>query len=164
MSSKRVEVTYCWDTSVFLAWLGEEAAAPLNDIALVVGEIDGGEATLLVPVTVYSEILEARHTTAEMERFRQFLDRTNIVAADTTKAIAEKAGRIRSRGIEAGPARSIRTPDATFMATAILFGASVFHTLETKLINLNGSPIVDGLRIELPKLAGGQGSFLDAPA
>ena len=46
--------TYCWDANVFLAWLGEEATAPLADIDLVRGEIDKGEANLLVPVIAYS--------------------------------------------------------------------------------------------------------------
>lgn len=31
---------YCWDASVFLAWINDEAAAPLADIAQVVEEID----------------------------------------------------------------------------------------------------------------------------
>ena len=42
--------TYCWDTNVFLAWLSEESTAPLADIDLVRGEIDRGEANLLVSV------------------------------------------------------------------------------------------------------------------
>lgn len=163
-SGKRAKVTYCWDTSVFLAWLGEEATAPLNDIGLVADEIDRGDANLLVPVTVYSEVLEAKNTPAQMEKFRKFLDRSNVVVADTTKVIADKAGQIRSRGIQVHPPRSIKTPDATMMATAIVYGTDVFHSLEPKHHNLDGSPIVDGLKIELPKLFGGQGSFLDAPA
>jgi len=145
-------VTYCCDANVFLAWLGEEATASLGDIDLVFGEIDRKVASLLVPVTAYSEVLEARHTPAQMEKFRRLLDRSNVVVADTTKTIAERAGLIRSRGIEAKPRRIIKTPDATFMATAIIYRATVFHTLETtQLPGLSGTDIVDKLVITAPK-------------
>ena len=133
------------------------STALLNDIALVVGEIDNGDANFLVPVTAYSEVLEVHHTPEQMAKFRKFLDRSNVVVADTTKAIAEKAGQIRSRALEAKPKRSIRTPYATFLATAIVYKATVFHTLErTQLPLLSGTEIVDGLRIELPKLFTGR--------
>lgn len=144
--------TYCWDASVFLAWLGGESSAPLNDITLIVAELDRGDSNLLVSVTAYSEVLEAKHTKEAMERFQKFLERSNVVVADITKAIAEKVGQIRSRGLQATPIRKIKTPDAQFMATAILYGADVFHTLETtQLPLLSGTDIVDGLRIEKPR-------------
>jgi hypothetical protein len=41
---------YCWDASVFLAWIYDEAAAPLADIAQVVEEIDKNAAVMVVPV------------------------------------------------------------------------------------------------------------------
>ena len=128
MASK--PIIYCWDSNVFLAWLGEEKSAPLANIELVIDEIDKLLAVLLVPVTAYSEVLEAKHTNKQMDKFRKFLERSNVIVADVTKAIAEKAGEIRSRGLTARPKRSIRTPDATFMATAIIYRADVFHTLE----------------------------------
>jgi hypothetical protein len=43
------------------------------------------------------------------------------------------------------------------MATAIVFGADVLHTLEDKMLNLDGSAIVDGLAIKRPKPLSGQG-------
>lgn len=66
-----------------------------------------------------------------------------MIAADTTVPIAQKASRIRSRGEEEG--RKIKTPDATIMATAILYEADVLHSLDPRLLNLSGKSIVDGL-------------------
>jgi predicted nucleic acid-binding protein len=159
MSNKRT--TYCWDANVFVGWLGEESTAPLADIQLVLDEIDSGKAVLLVPVTAYSEILEAKNTPEAMELFRKFLERSNVVVADTTKAIAEKAGEIRSRGLQAKVKRNIRTPDATFMATAIIYRADAFHTLEkTQLPQLSGTDIVDKLKICAPGPLSGHRSLL----
>jgi hypothetical protein len=39
MSDWKSGTIYCWDTSVFFAWLKEEQCHPLADIALVVDEI-----------------------------------------------------------------------------------------------------------------------------
>ena len=106
---------------------------------------------LLVPVMAYSEVLDAKHSSEQMAVFWKFLAKSNVVVADTTQTIAEKAGEIRSRGLLATPQLSIKTPDATFLATAIVYKATVFHTTETtKLPGLNGSPIVAGLRISAP--------------
>jgi hypothetical protein len=157
-------VVYCWDTSVFLAWLGEETGAPLANIELVIDEIDKSLAVLLVPVTAYSEVLEFNNTPKKMEKFRKFLERSNIIVADVTKAIAEKAGEIRSRGLAAKPKRKIKTPDATFMATAIIFRADVFHTCETEqLPNLSGTSIVDKLKICSPGPISGHRALTGLP-
>lgn len=159
MGSKRV--TYCWDSSVFMAWLGDDAVAPLDNIQLVFDEIDSGKASLLVPVTAYSEILEAKHTAEQMMQFEKFLERSNVVVADTTKAIAKKAGEIRSRGLRAKPKLGIKTPDVTFLATAIIYRADAFHTLETThLPQLSGSDLVDKLLICSPGPLSGHRSYL----
>jgi PIN domain len=144
--------TYCWDATVFVAWLIQESSAPLAEISAIVEEIDRANANLLVPVTAYSEVLDAKHSQEQMDQFRLFLKRSNVIVADTTQAIAKKSGQIRSRALAANPSRKIKTPDATFMATAIIFQADVFHTLEkNQLPGLSGTAIVDGLKIDSPK-------------
>ncbi len=139
---------YSWDASVFIAWLTGEQGAPLDDIAIVVEQLDDGEANLVVSVTAYSEVLEAKHTPQQMTAFRNFLKRSNVALADNTIIIAEKAGQVRSRGLATG--RKIKTPDATYLATAIIYKATVLHSLDPDMLNLNGSPIVDGLAITKP--------------
>jgi predicted nucleic acid-binding protein len=153
---------YSWDATVFLAWLVEEASAPLLDIDAVVGEIDDDKAVLIVSVTAYSEILEAKNEPEKMAKFRAFLKRSNVVVADSTVAIAEKAGQIRSKGLAKG--RKIKTPDATYLAVAILFKADVLHSLDDDMLHLNESPIVDGLKITRPKPISGQTSLFNPGA
>lgn len=154
--------TYCWDANVFLAWLGEEASAPLGDIDLVRGEIDKGEANLLVPVLAYSEVLEAKHTPEQMEAFRGFLQRSNVDVANITQAVAEKTQQVRSRALGLKQKVKLRTPDATYIAVAILFKADVLHTLEaTQLPKLSGTDVVEGLKITLPRPLRGTTSLLN---
>ena len=154
---------YCWDSTVIIAWLEEEPGAPLGDMDLIVSEIDKREANLLLPVTAYSEVLRAKHTPDQMDKFKSFVARSNVVPADITLQIALLVEEIRSNGLEAVPQRSIKTPDAQFMATALVYKADVFHTLEPKLQSLDGSSIVKGLRICAPKPLGGQQSVLNQP-
>lgn len=144
------QITYCWDTSVFLAWIKSESSSNLGDIDLVATEIDAGRACLLVPVTAFAEILDAKNTPEQMAQFRAFLNRSNVYVADTALSIAEKAGQIRSRTICDTSAHKVRTADSLFIATAIVFRATVFHTLDTRLLPLNGSPLVDNLAIAIP--------------
>jgi predicted nucleic acid-binding protein len=151
MSSK---TNYAWDTSVILAWLNDEPSAPLADVGLVIDEIDGDKANLILSVTTFTEILESKYTAEQLDKLNRFLLRSNVIKVDTTFHIAQKASQIRNAGLAVG--RKIKTPDATVLATAILFKANVLHSLDEHHLNLNGSPIVDGLCITLPQLLGGQ--------
>src|SRR5438309_2152778 len=69
MSDKRKPI-YCWDSTVLIAWKDEEQGAPLGDMDLIVSEIDKREANLLLPVTAYSEVLRAKHTPDQMDKFK----------------------------------------------------------------------------------------------
>jgi predicted nucleic acid-binding protein len=151
MSSK---TNYAWDTSVIIAWLCEEPSAPLGDMGLVVDEIDGDRANLIFSVTTFAEILESKHTPEQIDKLNRFLRRSNVIRVDITFPIAQKASQIRNAGLQEG--RKIKTPDATVLATAILHKADVLHSLDPHHLNLDGSPIVDGLRITLPRPLSGQ--------
>jgi|SRR6185312_3475172 len=160
--SKKRNVVYCWDSTVLIAWMDEDKTAPLADIDLVASAIDRKEATLLLPVTAYSEILRAKHTQDQMDKFNAFVSRSNVIPADITLRISLIVEEIRSNGLTARPVRKIKTPDAQFMATALIYKADVFHTLEPTLQNLDGLAIVKGLRISAPKPLDGQASVLNS--
>ncbi|MBI3465125.1 MAG: PIN domain-containing protein [Planctomycetes bacterium] len=147
--SKRTN--YAWDTSVLIAWLSDEATAPLGDIGLVVDEIDREKepANLIISVTTFSEILESKHTSEQIEKLGRFLLRSNVISVDTTFPIAQKASQIRNAGLKEG--RKIKTPDAMIIATAVLLRADVLLSLDDVMLKLSESPIVDGLRITLPR-------------
>ncbi len=152
--SKTKRPKYCWDTSVFLAWIKAEEGVPLDDIELVADEIDGDKADLIVPVTIYTEVLEAKHTKKQIKQFQLFLKRSNVQSVDTTIGIAQKASDIRSKALKEGC--KLKTPDATVVATAIIYGADVLHSLDQHILGLNGSAASEGLRISLPRLITGQ--------
>jgi predicted nucleic acid-binding protein len=154
---------YCWDTSVFLAWLNKEASAPLSDIEAVLSEIYAKRSTLIVSVVTYTEVLSAKHTTKQRNAWEGFLKRSNVLRVDVTFPVAQKAEEIRSRALLTGPKsriRKIKTPDAQIIATAIIQKADVLHSLEPLHTNLSGHQIVDGLKISPPCLATGQMTLL----
>lgn len=154
MSKKTV---YAWDATVLLAWLEEDQSAPLGGIDSVVQEIDDKAATLVVSVVAHTEVLRAKHSDEQIKKFRDFLARSNVLVIDVDLRVSEKAEEIRSKALPTG--RKIKTPDAQHLATAIIYRVDVFHTLDDKLLNLNGSALVDGLVISKPIAKSGQAMF-----
>ena len=150
---------YCWDTSVFLAWLNAEPTAPLADIERLVDDVHANRAIPITSVVTYTEMLRARHTAKQIKAFDDFLKRSNVVRVEVSFAIAQKAEEIRSKAItlfKKGQQRTIKTPDAQIIATAILQKANVLHSLEPQHCNLSGHSVVDGLLITLPRDLSGQ--------
>jgi predicted nucleic acid-binding protein len=147
---------YCWDTNTLLAWLCEEATAPLADIALVVNEIDSGRASLVIPVPVFSEVFQGRLTLEQKEILVKFRQRSNVIPMDLTLTISEEAAEIRERGYAEKPVRKLKTLDAQIAATAIAANVDELHALDDDLLHLDGHPTVKGLRIKRPGLTSGQ--------
>jgi predicted nucleic acid-binding protein len=154
--SKTERPLYCWDSTTFIAWLKEEESAPLGDIALVVREIDTKEANLLIPATVFSEILEAHLDSNQKDQLEAFLMRSNVVSADLTVPISRRAAAIRDRGLQENPKRKLKTPDAQILATALAHHADALHTLDPDLLKINGHPTAEGQAITRPIPASGQ--------
>lgn len=148
---------YSWDTSVFLAYLNNESGAPLAVMAEILHEVEQDKAIMVVSVIVVTEILQAKHSKEQYEAFRKLLNRSSVEVIDLTLGLSEKVEAIRSAAVEAG--HSIRTPDATIIATAIVHKADELHTLEGQkgMRALHGSALVDGLRITEPRDISGQG-------
>ncbi len=149
----KAKAVYCWDTTVFLAWLNEERGAPLADIEAVVREIDSNQAVLVVPVTIASEILDSKLSAAQKAKLSAFLHRSNVINADTTLNIARKAREIREAGLAMKPERKIKTPDATIIATAVIYGCDALHSLDDRgngPLRLAGLPELRGLKICKP--------------
>lgn len=141
---------YSWDANVFIAWLeGEEPH--LQGIAAVLDDIENDKAGLVVPSIVYCEVLEFHRTKKDRHQFTNFMLRSNVQPMDVTVRMAERAEEIRSKGMAARPRRAISTPDALYIATAIMGTAHALHTTEKNLISLSKTPIVDGLEITAPR-------------
>lgn len=144
------------------AWIAI-AGSPLKEIDYLVDQVNSKRADLIISVVTYTEMLRAKHTPKQAAAFDDFLKRSNINRVDVSFPIAQKAEQIRSKAITMfakHQQRSIKTPDAQIIATAIVHEADVFHSLEPMHHNLSGHAVVDGLSITTPKDISGQMSLL----
>lgn len=134
----------CWDSSVLISWIrGDEIADKRQAIETVVNSIERGTYKLAVSTLIYVEVLERTMPAGAIEQFKKFMQNRQtleIIAVDIR--IAEKAQAIRNKS-----SKTIRTPDAIHVATAIVCGAKLFHTFDDLLLRLNGKDEVEGLMI-----------------
>jgi predicted nucleic acid-binding protein len=150
---------YCWDTSIFLAWFKNEPISETPGMRAVIDEITSKRAILVVPVTVYTEILEHHNSPDVMKAFRDFLKRSNIQVVNITMGLAEKAESIRTKGERERKARKIKTPDALYLACAIKAEVDMLHSADKDMLQLNGHATVDGLKICHPRTVSGDQSL-----
>lgn len=151
---------YYWDTCCFIAWItgkcfSDEVLDGLREIAK---EITENRAILCTSVTTETEILEGKLTAEEMVKFENLFKRRNVIQITLDHRISKLASEIRSfydkRGIK------IKTPDAQHLATAIIYGADEFHTMDgggqrarpSDLLRLNGDVAGRPLHIRMPRM------------
>lgn len=136
----------CWDSSVVIDWVLDQKSKNPERIPAIRSVFDGvedGRHQLAVSALVHAEVLESTTPADAMQKFRAFMNDTemvDVIAVDVP--IAEKAREIRDRA-----SKRIKTPDALHLATAIAGGADVFHTFDRGLLSLSGADEVDGLVI-----------------
>ena len=142
---------YCWDSCVFIAILTGEQRAPSELEALrdVMDLFDRGEAVVVTSALLEAEVLDAVGDHGVRQRLEELLRRSNFVVQDVTRALRQRAAGIR----QSLRARAIRleTPDATFIATALIHGCTALQTYDGGLLNLSGREEVDRLRITIPQ-------------
>lgn len=126
---------YCWDTSVFIAWFKEEQGKPLADIGLIVDEIDKKEACLLVSAAVYVEVQKGKFDTSQWNQYRDFLRRSNVIRADLTFAIADRARQLRELHLQ----RPLKVMDAIILATACAHQTDVIHSFDPDFLQFEGN-------------------------
>lgn len=140
-----------WDTSVWIAILiGEDRSS--NDIQglnEVIDLADRGQIAILTSELIYAEVIDRTGNGEIHPGLERVLKRPNYLVAPTSPEIHKAAGRIRSLGQPTG--HKIKTPDSIHLATSLLYKTSAFHTFDEKLIALNGTDIVQGLRIVKPR-------------
>ena len=133
----------CWDSSVFISWIkgDNEDTSRIQRIRSVVQSLNNGSFKLVMSTLIYPEVLETTMPEGAAEKFREFLRNRkllSIVAVDVR--VAEKAQAIRNQ-------KTLSTPDAVHVATALVSKAKMLHTFDDDLLKLSGKDIVDGLDI-----------------
>lgn len=151
--------TYYWDTACFIAWLdggkghANDVIAGLDEIGK---EISQNRATLCTSVMTQTELLQGKLTPDQSARLENLFKRKNVVQVSMDSRIAKRASEIRNYYHQ----RDIRisTPDSIHLATAIIYEADEFHTLDgdgkrkrpNDLLRLNGDVAGYPLHIRVP--------------
>lgn len=142
----------CWDSVVFSKVLngGEGLSADeISGLGEVVDLADRGQIIIVTSALIDMEVLGEIGDETIRARTAQLFERANIVAVEPSRAIIARARTIREQGRIEG--RSIKTPDALFIATAIIHSAGALHTFDEKLLAVGGKDYVDGLPIIKPR-------------
>lgn len=149
---------YYWDACIFIAWLQDEQrpSGEMEGLAAVVNQISRNEAAMLTSVLTRAEVLDSSLSESTRKIFENIFKRSNIYQVDVTGKISEVAHEIRDFYKKLG--RSVKTPDATHLATAIIHSADEFHTFDDKLLGLSGD--VAGYPLKVVRPQGVQGSLL----
>jgi hypothetical protein len=120
-----------WDTAVWLAWLlgerhwPETVIAGIEDVTLI---WKTESFRLLTSSITRSEVFQGRLTTDQKNLWTSMMRRSDVLAIAADDRVNDRASRIReyhqSRGVK------ILTPDAIHLATAVLYKANEFQTMD----------------------------------
>lgn len=134
MSGTRPE--YYWDSSVWIAWLtAEEAYAEyLSNMEEYAVQADDGKIVLVTSSLTRGEVLETKIGEQASTKFQDFLKRPNVMEASADPRVTSLSHEIRDyyqARKEAGESKkTLATPDAVHLATAILYDVEQFHTFD----------------------------------
>lgn len=128
---------YYWDTCLFLAWLKDEerSTGEMDGVRDIIQRMKRRDVKVMTSVLTVVEVLAARIPVGIDGAFKDLLKRVNRQSIDIR--VASLAHDLRNHYVAAG--RSIKTPDAIHLATAIHYRAAEFHTFDDKLLVLSGN-------------------------
>jgi predicted nucleic acid-binding protein len=151
MSGTEKQKLYYWDACIYLAWLQNEIVhgqTHLDAIKQVATANDNRQNIIISSTLVFTEVLAAKIGTENEQIFRKSFRSQNHIAYDVDPPIAIKAMEFRQNLQTIG--KSLRTPDAIHLATALIQKADEVWTFDDKLLALNKDSKVEGLVICKP--------------
>ena len=153
------EPLYYWDTCLFLAWIKDEErpSGEMEGVREFIARQKRREVKLVTSVITSVEVLSSKLPAGVRELFLGLMKRINKVGVDSK--VASMAHDLRdyyqSRTTEYG-GKTLSTPDAIHLSTAILYRAEEFHTFDHRgsskylgLIPLSGN--VGGHKLTITK-------------
>ncbi len=143
MSNKLI----CWDANVLIYFLKGEFLGNKQYIMDVVNYVEENKYILGFSTLTYVEVLECTMSNETIQKFEKFMknrEKVSIYVVDIV--IAKKAQQIRNV-IKENIGKTISTPDAIHVATAIVNEAETFHTFDDDLLHLSEKQEVEGLSI-----------------
>lgn len=128
---------YYWDTCLFLAWLKDEqrGSGEMDGVREIVERSKKRDCSIMTSVLTTVEVLQSTIPAGVATMFGGLMKRLTRVGIEAK--VAQLAHDIRDYCAKDG--RSIKTPDALHLATAILYRADEFHTFDDRLIALSGN-------------------------
>ncbi len=93
------------------------------------------------------EIYKGRLNQAQKDKYARLMRRSNVIEIDPNPRIMDRVSQIREYHENQKEKRKIKTPDATYLATAIIYQADEFQTMDglqkgggsRKLLALSGN-------------------------
>lgn len=118
-----------------MAWLnGEGSDVWPSDVVQglkdVVNEVENNEAILFTSAIMRTEIYESRLSQEQKNKFAMLMRRSNVREINADPRITVRASQIREYHDNEKENRKIKTPDAIHLATAIIYGADEFQTMD----------------------------------
>lgn len=152
-----------WDNTCWIAWLNGEGtdkwpADVIQGMKDVITEVEAGQAILFTSAITRTELPQNRLSPDQRKSFDQLMRRSNVREVNADPRVASLAGDIREHHKQQKPSRKIHTPDAIHLATAILFEADEFQTMDglqkdgsvRKLLKLSGNVGGHDLKVVTP--------------
>jgi hypothetical protein len=150
------EIIY-WDACIFLAWLKDEPceAGVMEGIEETVKRVHDNEVVLITSIMTQTEVLESKMPKDAQTKFDNVFKRRNVVWINHDTRVGKLSHDIRD--YYAQRAISLSSPDSVHLASAILYQADVFHTLDGSgkkkrghLLPLDGNVAGHKLKIAKP--------------
>lgn len=158
-----IDGPYYWDSNLFSAWLQAEKRpeGEMEGLNSYVEKFDKGQLRIITSTLTITEVLGTPNIPAGIpQQFDMFLQRPNVHKISVDAPIARMARDIRLHYLNKSDefnGKTISTPDAIHVATAIIYNAIAFHTFDSKgyrnslgLIPLSGDVAGHNLKIEKP--------------
>jgi len=129
--------TIYWDACIFYAFFkGEEhRTGELAEIQKQAQLIDAEQLILTTSAITLTEVLSGKLPADKKEAFPNLFKRPNILCIETTLKIAQLAHKIRDyyiRNTTDFGGKTVSTPDAIHLASAIAYEVDVFYTFDEK--------------------------------
>lgn len=126
-------VIYYWDTCLFLAWIKDEErkSGEMDGVREVIDRAKKREVILLTSVLTSTEVLQSKLPAGLDTFFSGLMRRVEQKSVDLK--IARLAHDIRdnyARRVSEFDGKTLSTPDAIHLATAIIYRATEFHTFD----------------------------------
>jgi predicted nucleic acid-binding protein len=138
---------YYWDTCLFLAWIKDEErrTGEMDGVREIIERSRHRECKIVTSVLTQVEVLQGRMPAGIPNLFVNLMKRVTRLGVDSK--VASLAHDIRE-AVQVG-GRTLSTPDAIHLATAVLHRVNEFHTFDDGLLPLSGN--VGGHRLTVCK-------------